>query len=134
MAIPPCINVTPTFDYDDGVTPEMYKTKYKPKQMKPAKLVAEPLPKLYNVYVKGGFGMYTTPLLNIYTGSQRSEKWLWNANMNYTSSSAKVKNEDDKRVYAGLSKFDINGSVHRYFKNDMAASISAGYGTRGNHY
>lgn len=128
------INVTPTFDYDDGVTPEMYKTKYKPKQMKPAKLVAEPLPKLYNVYVKGGFGMYTAPLLNIYTGSQRSEKWLWNANMNYTSSSAKVKNEDDKRVYAGLSKFDINGSVHRYFKNDMAASISAGYGNRGNHY
>ncbi|MBO7433176.1 MAG: hypothetical protein J6U13_05415 [Salinivirgaceae bacterium] len=128
------LNVTPTFDYDDGVTPEMYKTKYKPKQMKPAKLVAEPLPKLYNVYVKGGFGMYTTPLLNIYTGSQRSEKWLWNANMNYTSSSAKVKNEDDKRVYAGLSKFDINGSVHRYFKNDMAASISAGYGNRGNHY
>ncbi|MBR5959041.1 MAG: hypothetical protein IKZ99_11820 [Salinivirgaceae bacterium] len=128
------LNVTPTFDYDDGVTPEMYKTKYKPKQMKPAKLVAEPLPKLYNVYVKGGFGMYTTPLLNIYTGSQRSEKWLWNANMNYTSSSAKVKNEDDKRVYAGLSKFDINGSVHRYFKNDMAASISAGYGNRGNYY
>ena len=102
--------------------------------MKPAKLVAEPLPKLYNVYVKGGFGMYTTPLLNIYTGSQRSEKWLWNANMNYTSSSAKVKNEDDKRVYAGLSKFDINGSVHRFFKNDMAASISAGYGNRGNYY
>ena len=128
------LNVTPTFDYDDGVTPEMYKTKYKPKQMKPAKLVAEPLPKLYNVYVKGGFGMYTTPLLNIYTGSQRSEKWLWNANMNYTSSSAKVKNEDDKRVYAGLSKFDINGSVHRYFKNDIAASISAGYGNRGNYY
>lgn len=128
------LNVTPTFDYDDGVTPEMYKTKYKPKQMKPAKLVAEPLPKLYNVYVKGGFGMYTTPLLNIYTGSQRSEKWLWNANMNYTSSSAKVKNEDDKRVYAGLSKFDINGSVHRFFKNDMAASISAGYGNRGNYY
>lgn len=128
------LNVTPTFDYNDGVAPEIYKTKYKPKQMKPAKLVAEPLPKLYNVYVKGGFGMYASPLLNIYTGSQRSEKWLWNANMNYTSSNAKVKNEADKRVYAGLSKLDFNGSVHRFFKKDIAADISAGYGNRMNYY
>jgi len=127
-------NVQPTFEYDDDVTPELYKTKYKPKQIKPAKLVAEPLPKLYNVYVKGGFGMYASPLLNVYAGSQRSEKWLWNANVNYTSSNAKVKNEADERVYAGLSKLDLGGSVHRFFKNDMAATVSAGYGNRVNYY
>lgn len=127
-------NVQPTFDYDDDVTPELYKTKYKPKQIKPAKLVAEPLPKLYYAYLKGGFGMYASPLLNIYTGSQRSEKWLWNANMQYTSSNGKVKNEADKRVYAGLSKFDIGGNVHRFFKNDLVATATAGYGNRANYY
>ena len=32
------IKVTPTFEYDEGEL-EMYKTKYQPKQLKPAKLV-----------------------------------------------------------------------------------------------
>lgn len=127
------IKVTPTFEYDEGEL-EMYKTKYQPKQLKPAKLVAEPLPKLYYAYVKGGFGSYASPMLNIYTGSQRSEKWIWNANANYMSSNGKVKNEADKHVYAGLSRFDANGEVRRIFKKDLTASVNAGYGHRANYY
>lgn len=127
------IKVTPTFEYDEGEL-EMYPTKYQPKQLKPAKLVAEPLPKLYYAYVKGGFGSYASPTLNIYTGSQRSEKWIWNANANYLSSNGKVKNEADEHVYAGLSRFDVGGQVRRIFKKDLAASIDAGYGYRANYY
>lgn len=127
------IKITPTFEYDDDAL-EIYKTKYQPKQIKPAKLVAEPLPKLYYGYLKTGFGSYASPLLNLYTGSQRSENWNWNANINYNSSNGKVKNEDDKRVYAGLSNFDANGQVRRFFKNDIVATIGADYGYRSNYY
>ena len=127
------IKVTPTFEYDEAEL-EMYKTKYQPKQLKPAKLVAEPLPKLYCAYVKGGFGSYVSPMLNIYTGSQRSDKWLWNANVNYMSSNGKVKNEADERVFAGLTKLDAKGEVRRIFKKDLEASVDAGYGYRANYY
>lgn len=127
------IKVTPTFEYDDAEL-ELYKTKYQPKQIKPAKLVAEPLPKLYYAYLKGGFGSYASPMLNIYTGSQRSELWNWNANIEYNSSNGKVKNEADKHVYAGLSKFNANAQVRRFFKNDLVATVNANYGNRANYY
>lgn len=127
------IKITPTFEYDDDAL-EAYKTKYQPKQIKPAKLVAEPLPKLYYGYIKGGFGSYASPLVNVYAGSQRSEMWNWNANVNYNSSNGKVKNEDDKHVYAGLSDFNANGQLRRFFKNDLVATINADYGNKANYY
>ncbi len=127
------IKVTPTFEYDEGEL-QMYPTKYQPKQLKPAKLVAEPLPKLYYAYVKGGFGSYASPTLNIYTGSQRSEKWLWNVNANYLSSNGKVKNEADKHVYAGLMRAEAGGQVRRIFKKDFVAGITASCGHHANYY
>lgn len=125
--------IAPTFEYDN-VTPELYKTKYSPKQIKPAKLISEPLPKLYYAYMKAGFGSYASPLVNLYTGSQRSEQWIWNANVNYNSSNGKVKNEIDERVYAGLSNLNVNGQVRHFFKNNLIATVGAQYNNKTNYY
>ncbi len=124
--------VSTTFEYD--INPLMYKTKFDPKPIKPAKLVSEPLPELYYVYLKGGFGSYLSPLAQVHAGSQRSENWLWNAYAGYQSINGKVTNTKSEKVYAGFSKFDFNGNAKRFFKNDKVAAFSADMGNRVNYY
>lgn len=62
----------------------------KPESIAPVKLVGEPLSKLYRNYVKAGFGSYTSPLLDIYAGSLRSEDHALGLHLKHFSSSGEI--------------------------------------------
>jgi hypothetical protein len=126
------IKVTPTFNYE--ISPSMYTTKFEPKPIKPAKLVSEPLPELYYMYLKAGFGSYLSPLVQVLAGSQRSEVWNWNAIFDYNSSNGKIKNEQGEKVYAGLSKITINSQAKRFLKDNKVIAANLNYGNLTNYY
>lgn len=54
--------------------------------IKPAKIVGEPLKKLYRGYAKLGFGTNTTPLFEAYYNSNRSKEYNWGIDVKHLSS------------------------------------------------
>ena len=66
-----------------------------PKTIEAAKINIEPkLPKLYQGYVRGGFGVYTTSLLDVYYMDERSRKGSWGVEYKHLSSNGGVALED----------------------------------------
>lgn len=126
------LKVAPEFNYE--ITPSKYETTFEPKSIKPAKLISEPLSKLYYGYARVGFGTYLSPLAEISAGSKRSEKWLWHSKLNYNSSNGKVKNEAGEKVYAGLSNFGVSGSGTHFFENKTDFTFSASYKNKSSYY
>jgi len=85
--------------------------------IKPARMVGEPLTKLYNSYVKLGVGTKTLPLLEAYVSSKRSEDYVFGAFYKYDASYAKVELLNDERVFAGYSDNDLQLFGKKFFKN-----------------
>lgn len=66
-----------------------------PKTIDAAKINLEPkLPKLYRGYVKGGFGLYTTALLDVYYMDERSRDGSWGFEYKHLSSAGNTALED----------------------------------------
>ena len=75
----------PTITYT--LIPNKLRTNYQPALIKPAKInVEESLKKLYKGYVKGGYGMYNTPLLELRFMDGRSRKGSFNVFAKHYSS------------------------------------------------
>ncbi len=65
------------------------------KPIKPAKVTVEPpISKLYKGYVRGGFGVYRTPLLDLYYMDDRSRDGSWGAQFHHLSSAGGTALED----------------------------------------
>ncbi|HLN52168.1 MAG TPA: hypothetical protein VK212_00580 [Lentimicrobium sp.] len=102
----------------------------KPESIAPVKLVGEPLSKLYRNYVKAGFGSNTSPLLDIYAGSLRSEKHALGLHLKHFSSSGEI--EGYPKTGNSLNLAEIYGQ--KFFTNH---TLSADLGFRRNvvhHY
>lgn len=117
--------VTPKFSYE--ILPVKIETHFEPKSIKPARLIKEPLSKLYYGHVKAGFGSHLSPLAQVHVGSKRSENWNWNVKLDHISSNGKVKNEADEKVFAGYSNTNATGKVSRFFENNQVVSFGANY-------
>jgi hypothetical protein len=66
-----------------------------PKTIDAAKINIEPrLSKLYRGYVRGGFGLYTTALLDVYYMDERSRNGSWGVEYKHLSSAGNVALED----------------------------------------
>lgn len=127
------IKVTPSFSYE--ITPVKYETKFSPNQIKPAKLIKEPLSKLYYGYAKVGFGfLYLSPLAEVSVGSKRSNNWQWNSLLHYQGSNGKVKHKDGEKVYAGLNEFSVGGKGKRFFDNSTVLSLNASFSGKSSYY
>lgn len=75
--------------------PNKQQVEIDPKPIEAAKVSVEPkLAKLYKGYVKGGFGLYTTPLLNLHYMDGRSRDGVWGVNYEHLSSAGGVALED----------------------------------------
>ncbi len=116
----------------------LYNTTYQTSQIEPAKMVNEPLPKLYQSLLKVGFGNYTMPYVDFFLNSLRNKDMTWGVRYNHLSSYAKFKglgrtdfSDDNASIYA--KKFykkhtlsgDLNYSrnvVHYYGFNDTIYS------------
>ncbi len=73
-----------TFRYD--ITPNRLKSLYEPSRIKAARVVGEPATKLYNNYLRLGFGNYWTPLADLYWSSTRDRKKTYGVRINHLSS------------------------------------------------
>lgn len=73
-----------TFRYN--ITPSRLKSLYEPSRIKAARVVGEPATKLYNNYLRLGFGNYWTPLADLYWSSTRDRKKTYGVRINHLSS------------------------------------------------
>ena len=73
-----------TFRYD--IAPTRVKSLYEPSRIKAARIVGEPATKLYNNYLRLGFGNYWTPLADLYWSSTRDRKKTYGVRINHLSS------------------------------------------------
>ncbi len=64
----------------------------KPESIAAVRLVSEPLKKLYRNYVKAGMGTYTTPFIDLYASSLRSETHSLGIHIKHISSSGEIEN------------------------------------------
>jgi hypothetical protein len=85
--------------------------------IKPARMVSEPLTKLYNSHIKVGMGTKTLPLLEAYINNQRSDDYSLGAYYKYYASYAKIDLLNDDRVFAGYSDNDLQLFGKKFFKN-----------------
>jgi hypothetical protein len=94
--------------------------RFVPPQVSAAKMKGEPLSKLYPGYVKAGFGLYSTSLMEFGFGSLRSKKYNFSIGAKHFASSGKIENHPA----AGFADNDIKLSGH-YFLNqhDLSAEV-----------
>lgn len=124
--------VVPEFEYE--IMPVRYKTGFQPKTIKPARLISEPITKLYYAYLKVGYGSYLTPMADLFVGSKRNEDWKWGVRANHLSSHGKVKNETGEKVYAGFSNSALVADGTRFFSNDQSLGVKANYNNKQHYY
>lgn len=89
-------------------------TDFQTEPVKPAKMIDEPLSKLYNSYIRLGFGNYMSPLAELYISNLRSKKFTWSAMFRHRSSFGTIINENNKKVYAGYTDNNFNISGKKY--------------------
>lgn len=124
--------VSPEFIYN--INPVKYQTTFIPQNIKPAKLISEPLPKLYLGYFKGGFGTYISPLAELYIGTKRSTQWNFSSTIVHNSTYGKIKNSTGKNVFAGNSynKIGLNGSY--FLKNNLVINVNSHFINTKNYF
>jgi len=93
------ININPEIDVKEidkpdlkyNFTPRLFNTQYEPVKITPAKLSGEPLTKLYQSYIRAGFGNYTTPYAELFYNKLRSRSTNLGINYKHYSSAGKIK-------------------------------------------
>ncbi len=96
------------------------KPEYKAEKIKPAKIVDEPLKKLYKHYAKVGFGNYTSPLVEFSMSNLRSKDYAGSVYLKHYSMNGKLKEvgppqfSDNELVLDGKKFFKdwtLNGNL-----------------------
>lgn len=96
----------------------------------PAKLkVIQPLDKLKRGYIKGGIGMYTTPLAEIYYNSLRSRNSSWGIQGRHISSNSSLENTG----FSGLSENKAS-AYYQHFTKKSYWKGEVNYQRDANHF
>lgn len=112
------INITPvtgdTVRYHPRITysisPKPMMAPYRPRPIKPARLQAESVPKLYKSYLKLGFGNHLTPLLEFNMSSLRSKDHVLGMYVRSLSSLGDVKLSNGKKVDGNYGR--LKGEIY----------------------
>jgi len=78
----------PTFDY--SIKEKKIETPFKVASIRPAKLLGEPLSKIYSNYVAVGMGNYLTPYFEFYHSKLRSRNTKYGVHLKHFSSAGKI--------------------------------------------
>ena len=108
------------FKYDVRTRPFM--PPYIISPVKPATMVPDPLPKLYNSYVNIGFGNHLTPLAEISITNQRSKKGNIGFYARHFSTNDNIKLDNEKDAFAGY----MDNDAMLYGRKSMRKSILTG--------
>ena len=82
-----------------------------------------PLPRLYAGHARAGFGIYTSPLLDVHVGDTRSRQGAWGLSFRHRSSAGSTGRDDSLGVDEGWSKNAVRGYLRRFVKR---SSYTAG--------
>ncbi len=110
------IEVDIAFDY--RISPTMIPVKFDPKPLSPARMRGEPLAKLYKGQVKAGIGSYTTPYLEAFYNTLRSNEYAYGVQLKHLSSTGKL--EDYAHSGYADNLFNIYGK--RFWDNHTLAA------------
>lgn len=95
------------------------KNTYSPGILKPATMKTEPIAKLYRSYVKAGFGLYRTPVLEVYYNNLRSRTYSVGAFAKHNSSKGQINNSQFSNNEIGINS--------KKFFNKHTLSAEANY-------
>lgn len=73
-----------SFQY--SITPSRLNSLYEPSRIKAARIIGEPATRLYNNYIRLGFGNYWTPMADLYWSSTRDKQKTYGVRVNHISS------------------------------------------------
>lgn len=104
---------TPEFIY--AISPQRLENKVEPEPIKAARTVTTSLPKIYNSWIKLGFGNYVTPLAEFNISNLRSKDYAYGAYIHHKSSHAKLRLMNDDKANAGYVENLINLYGKRFF-------------------
>lgn len=107
------INVAPTIvdtatklqhSFNYKINPTRMSSFYEPSRIKAANVIGEPKTRLYNNYVRMGFGNYWTPLLDVFYNSTTSKHLNYGASVSHLSSWGTLGDKDDPVSYYGSNQ------------------------------
>ena len=110
-------SIIPSFNY--SIKTHVPVSDFNIDPIKPAKMVGEPLAKLYRSELKVGFGNYFNKLASASISSLRSKAWSYGANFSHFSSDGKVNNRNSNKVYNGFAYNNIDLFTKRYINNKL---------------
>ncbi len=99
-------------------------TTYPIENIKPAKILGEPIPRLWNNRVKVGFGNHLSPLAELNFGMGRDRKYEVAAYYRHHSAYGKVKGYDRFKTNHSLNEADVIG---RIFSDKFISSLNVIY-------
>lgn len=85
----------------------------------PAKMVGEPLSKLYNSYVKIGLGTKMLPMVEAYVNNKRSKDYTIGAYYKFLNSIGQATFDNDEKEFAGFSDNDLRFFGKKYIKSSV---------------
>jgi len=121
--------IKPEFKY--AIETSRYSPTYTISPLKPATMVPDPLNKLYNSFIKLGFGNYITPLAELSITNLRSKKGAIGFYAGHFSANGKVKLENQKKVSAGYMDNNVSLYGRKFFSESvLEGSIDFSQNTR----
>lgn len=125
MPVPGDIEITtPVFTYK--ISPAPVSTLFEITPIKPAKLVSSALPKIYNTFLKIGFGNYNTPLAQFNISNLHSKEHAFGASLYHKSSHSNIILENEDKVPGGYSTSSANLYAKKFFNGfTLSGSVTA---------
>lgn len=84
-----------------------------------------PLPRLYAGHARAGFGLYSSPLLEVHLGDTRSRKGAWGLSFRHRSSAGSTGRGQDLGVDEGWSKNALNAYLRRFVKRSSVTATGS---------
>lgn len=106
---------TSKLDVNYRIVSQPVEVKYQPEPISPARIAQIPVEELQNGLVRLGFGLYVTPLAELYWNSGRSSKesfGFWGRHFSTVGGVKETIFEDN-----GLSNNEVGGYYNRFFRN-----------------
>lgn len=100
-------------NFEYRIFPIQIPVRFNMEPLSAARMRGEPLDKLYRGYVKGGFGNYTTPYLEAFYNTLRSNEYHYGVHVKHLSSGGGI----EDYAHSGFSDNKINLYGKRFLRN-----------------
>ncbi len=114
---------TMEYDFQYNINPMRMRSLYAPSRIRAARIVGEPATKLYNNYLRLGFGNYWSPMADLYWSSTRDRKKTYGVQVNHRSSWDKL--PDYGPNHYGNTNVTLFGKY--IFKETLQLTTDLGY-------